>query len=168
MGIGWRGSLCVSSTQSISVEAIRPPSCGHHAVCLCLHLLYNIALMHWDASSVMYPGVIGCFGSHNIIHPRPGDPAKVDQAPTCNPVATHRTALFNQGHLVAFSAASLADWMALFLVAPIMPNRVRTLWAHRVSSSLCPCAPPPAPGTQCVSSCWLPQYALPRALSAPA
>lgn len=31
-------------------------------------------------SSVMYPGFIGCFGSHNIIHPWPGHPARVNQA----------------------------------------------------------------------------------------
>ncbi len=32
--------------------------------------------MYWDTSSVIYIEVIGCFGSVNIIHPRPGDPAE--------------------------------------------------------------------------------------------
>ncbi len=79
------------------------------------HYARNISWMHWNASSVMYPGIIGCFGSRNIIHPRPGDPARVDQAPTYVPVAIHGSALLIQSHLVAFSAASLADWMALLL-----------------------------------------------------
>uniref|UniRef100_A0A3Q4NBT4 AIG1-type G domain-containing protein n=1 Tax=Neolamprologus brichardi TaxID=32507 RepID=A0A3Q4NBT4_NEOBR len=65
--------------------------------------------MHWYASSVMYPGVIRCFGSHNITHPCPGDPAGGDQAPTCVPVATHGSALLIDSHLVAFSAASLTE-----------------------------------------------------------
>ena len=75
----------------------------------------NISWMPWDASSVMYPGIIGCFGVilgslgvFNIIHPHPGDPAGVDQVLTCVPVAVHGSALLIQTHLVAFSAASLA------------------------------------------------------------
>ena len=48
---------------------------------------------NWDVSSVMWPGIIGCFGSRNIIHPHPGDPARVDQVPTYVPVATHNKPL---------------------------------------------------------------------------
>lgn len=43
--------------------------------------------MHWES------GVIRCFGSLNIIHHRPGDPAGVDQAPTRVPAAAHGSAL---------------------------------------------------------------------------
>lgn len=53
------------------------------------HYFQRISWMHWDASSVMYPGFIGCFRSHNIIQPRPGHPAGVNQVPTCVPVADH-------------------------------------------------------------------------------
>lgn len=29
------------------------------------------------------PGIIGCLGFFNIIHPHPGDPAGADQTPAC-------------------------------------------------------------------------------------
>ncbi len=98
----------------------------------------NISWMHWNASSVMYPGIIGCFGSRNIIHPRPGDPAGVDQAPTYIPVAVHGSALLIQSHLVAFSAASHAYRMALFLATPVTPKRLRTLQSERPAKPLQP------------------------------
>lgn len=47
------------------------------------------------------------FGSHNIIHPHPGDPAGVDYTPTCVPAAlSHRLTLLIHSHLDALSAAS--------------------------------------------------------------
>ncbi len=91
-----------------------------------------------DASSVMYPGIIGCFVSRNIIHPHPGDPAGVDQAPTCVPVAIHGSALLIQSHLVAFSAASFADWMDIFLATPETPKRLRTLQSEHPAKPLQP------------------------------
>lgn len=94
--------------------------------------------MHWDvASSVLWLGVVRCFGSHNM-HPHPGNSARVDQVPACVPVATHGSALFNQSHRVVFSVASLADWMALFLAAPVTPNRARTLQSKRPANPLQP------------------------------
>ncbi len=37
------------------------------------------------------PGIIGCFGSFNIIHPHPGDPAEADQTPACVQLANLAT-----------------------------------------------------------------------------
>ena len=42
-----------------------------------------IYMMHLHTSSVMEPGVIGCFGSLNIMHPDPDNPANIDPFPTC-------------------------------------------------------------------------------------
>lgn len=50
-----------------------------------------------------------CVIKKQNIHARSGDPDRVDQSPTCVPVAIHRSALFKLSHQVAFSAAWLAD-----------------------------------------------------------
>lgn len=63
--------------------------------------------------SVMFPGVMRCFGSRNIIHTHPGEPAGADQTPTCVWVAPlHGSLLFGHSHLEAFSAASVLCLMA--------------------------------------------------------
>ncbi len=52
--------------------------------------------------------------------PSPRRPSRgLINAPTCVPVAIHGSALLIQSHLVAFSAASFADWMAIFLATPV-------------------------------------------------
>lgn len=73
----------------------------------------------------------------------PRQPSRGDEVPACVPVATHRS--FQHSHLVAFSAASLMDFMALFLAA-----RLRTL--HRENpakpqqpTSIVECSSAPAP-----------------------
>lgn len=81
--------------------------------------------MRWDISSVMFPEILGCFGSRNIIQPPSGDPAWVDQALTCVQAALALLSdLLIQIHLEALSAASVADFMVLLLAAPVMPSRV--------------------------------------------
>ena len=48
--------------------------------------VYMHLLMPLDTSSVMEPaGIIGRFGSFNIIRPPPGDPAGADQTPSLCP-----------------------------------------------------------------------------------
>ncbi len=67
-------------------------------------------------SSVLFPGVTGCFGSYNR-HPRPGDPTEADQTPAHVQVAfycPHCSPLFNQSHLEAFSAFSFSSINLLF------------------------------------------------------
>lgn len=66
------------------------------------------------------------------------DPAGGDQAPTCLPVATHGSALLIHSHLVAFSAASLTAWMALFLAPPATPSQPRTLQSDHPAKSMQP------------------------------
>ncbi len=81
-------------------------------------------LMHdLDASSVLIPGVIGCFGPFNR-HPLPGDPTEVDQASACVQVAffgPHTSPLFSYIHLDARSAASMLLLIALLRLAPVIP-----------------------------------------------
>lgn len=84
-----------------------------------------ILWMCWDTSSVMYPGFIGCVGSHNIIHTHPGDPASVDQTLACIPAGlAHGSPLFIHSHLEALSAASVATLMAVLFAGPLMPSTV--------------------------------------------
>ena len=81
--------------------------------------------MPWDASSVMFPGFNGSFGSQSIIHPRPDDPARVDQAPTCVPAAlVHGSPFFIRSYQEALSAASVAALMIVFFIGPLMPSQV--------------------------------------------
>lgn len=87
--------------------------------------------MHWDRSSVMYPGAIGCFGSLNIIQPHPGNLAGVDQTPTCVPVAAHGSALFIQSNQLVFSAALLA-----YLMAPLLCRSYDTRAAQDLAERL--------------------------------
>ena len=76
----------------------------------------------------MEPGVIRCFGCFNIIHPHPGDPARIDQVLTCVYVAcTHGSPLLIHSHLEAFSAASVVVLMAFLCRAPVMPSRLYAL-----------------------------------------
>lgn len=95
--------------------------------------------MHSDTSWVMFPGVTGCFGSRNIIHPHPGDTTGADQIPTFVWVAPlHSLLLFSHSHLEAFSAASVLRLMACLLWAPVMPRRWSTLQegpAHKPSAA---------------------------------
>ena len=87
------------------------------------------------------PGVIRCFGSFNIRHPRPGDPASVDQAVTCVQVAfacPHGSPLLIQSHLEAFSAASVMFLMALLLAVPVMPRALKALWRECPTNPLLP------------------------------
>lgn len=79
--------------------------------------------MRWDTSSVMFPEIVGCFGSH-IIHPPSDTPAGADQAPTCVPAAlAHFLDLLIHIHLGALSEASVVELMALLFAAPMMPSR---------------------------------------------
>lgn len=39
------------------------------------------------------PGIIGCFGSFNIIHPHPGDLAGADQTPACGWLASYHDSM---------------------------------------------------------------------------
>ena len=55
--------------------------------------------------------ILGSLGVSNIVHHRAGDPAGVDQVPTCTP-EVHGSALFIQRNLVAFSAALLTEMWA--------------------------------------------------------
>lgn len=63
-------------------------------------------------SLVMQPEVIRCFRSFNIRHPRPGDPARSDQAPACVVQGSPR---LSNSYLDAFSPASVIFLMALLL-----------------------------------------------------
>lgn len=95
--------------------------------------------MHWDTSSVMYPGVIGFFGSFNIRCPHPGDPTGVDQTPSCVPAAVaHGSALLIQSQREAFCAASVADLIAFLLAFPVMPRFLNTLQSDRPANPLQP------------------------------
>ncbi|MEQ2205742.1 hypothetical protein XENOCAPTIV_012186 [Xenoophorus captivus] len=87
--------------------------------------------MHWDASLVMQSVDNRCFRPLSIIHPRPVDPDRVYQAQTCVPAATQGSTLFSQSHPVAFSAASLLNFMGLFVAIPPMPSQLRTLQRER-------------------------------------
>lgn len=61
----------------------------------------NVNTAGSGSSSVLCPGVIGCFGS-SYWHPRPGDLTVVDQATACVQVAfywTHWSPPFSQRHL---------------------------------------------------------------------
>lgn len=60
-------SLCTMPHSHSSIQALFFLTFTHYA--------RNMSWMDWHASSMMYPGVIGCFGSRNIIHPHPGDPS---------------------------------------------------------------------------------------------
>lgn len=104
-------------------------------------------------SSVKFPVIIGFFGSFNIRHPPSGDPARVDQAPTCVPaVLTHSSDLLIQIHLEALSAASVIDLIALLFAAPVMLSRVKLLHKERANMppsnlngfTVSPPTPPPA------------------------
>ncbi len=78
----------------------------------------------------MYPWVIGSFGSYNIRHPHPGDPAGVDQTPTCVQLALappHRPLLLIRSHLESFSAASVMFLMAFVLPIPVIPSALKVL-----------------------------------------
>lgn len=128
--------------------------------------------VHWDTSSVMYPGIIRCFGSFNISHPRPGDPAGVDQTLACVPaVFAHISALLIQSHLVPFSAASVADLITFLFVSLVMPISVNTLQsdrpapleAHNKFARPASYTLPLAPGTWHASSHWPPPCTLPKA-----
>lgn len=76
-----------------------------------------------------------------FIHPRPGNPAVVDQAAACVQVAftcPHGSPLWIQSHLEAFSAASVVFLMALLLADPVMPNALKVLWSERPTNPLLP------------------------------
>lgn len=81
------------------------------------------------------------------MHPRPGDPARTDQAPTCVPTASgflHRLAGRLNGPLFhcccdAQLGKDLEEWACCKSSWP--------QWAHRMFSSLCPCSSPVVPGT---------------------
>ena len=101
---------------------------------------FNIHLLiHLDTSSVMEPGVIECFGSFNIIHPHPGDPAEIDKVSTCVSVAcTHRSPLLIHSNLKAFSAVSVVFFEAFLLRAPVIPSRLFALQRDRAAIPLQP------------------------------
>lgn len=85
----------------------------------CIHVS-----MLLNTSSVMEPGVIGYFGSFNIIHPHPGDPAMVDQTTTSVQLAfapSHGPPILIQSHLEAFYIASVRFLIVLLLPIPVMP-----------------------------------------------
>lgn len=67
----------------------------------------------------MYPGVTGCFRPFNIRHPRPGDPAVVDQAATAfvqvELAYPYGPPLQIQTHLEAFKTPLVVFLMALLL-----------------------------------------------------
>ncbi len=79
-----------------------------------------IMQIYWMTLSVIYIEVIGCFGSFNIIHPRPGDPA---ETMFCVPAAfAYDSALLIQSHFFCgFSCASNSSytnilwWVASYL-----------------------------------------------------
>lgn len=85
--------------------------------------------MHWDTSSEMYPGFIGCFRSCNIRHSHQGDPARNYQSPTCIPAAVvHGSPLLIESHVEALSAPSVMVLMARIFTAPV---RVKTLLSEQ-------------------------------------
>lgn len=103
----------------------------------CFVLFFFLSKIHFvDALACVFSDVPLGHRVFRFIHPHPGDPAGVDQVLTCVPVADDRSALFNQSHLVAFSAALLADLITLLLAAPVMPNRLRTLQRERPAKPL--------------------------------
>lgn len=82
--------------------------------------------MRWDASSVMYPRVIGCFGSFQTSDTRVTQPGG-DQSPACTPAAVNHGASLFQSDIVPLSAASVINLIAIFLARPTVLSLVRTL-----------------------------------------
>ena len=88
---------------------------------------------------MIFPVFIGCFRFRHIMHPCPGDPARVDQALTCVPAAlVHGSPLFIHSHLEVLSASSVAAMMAFFLIGQLMPKWVQALWGELPAK---PCQP---------------------------
>lgn len=68
---------------------------------------------------------IGCFGSHNIMHPRPGDRAVVDEAPDLHPssISPQITPLYPQPPGVSLDCF-FAALMAVFIIGLLVPSQV--------------------------------------------
>ncbi len=94
-----------------------------------------------DTSSVLFPGVTGCFGSYNR-HPRPGDSTEADQTPACVQVAFY----------------SGSDWQI-----PCCPPLLAKTWSSIHSSD----NTPPVLGISPSFSLEPPPSSPTRALSAP-
>jgi len=74
-----------------------------------------------DTLSVLFPGIIGCFGSFNR-HPLPGDLTEFNQALACVQVPFCYPHMSPHSHFDALSATAMLLLMALLQLVQVIPS----------------------------------------------